>query len=94
MIGCIKYYDQPVYTFFPPIDLLYYKCDKCSSYDGGIYGKGPLMHYRSENAKTCHHDWKQITEETFAIEVHEKFDVDWSKEIPFFQRLNKYVMQE
>lgn len=91
LAGCFKYYDQPVFTYFPPIDQLYFKCEKCGSYDGGIYGKGPLNHYRSEKAKKCHHDWKPITDEQFAIEVNERFNIDWNKEIPFFQRLQKYV---
>jgi hypothetical protein len=86
--GC---YDRPVYGYLPPIALQYFTCDKCGSYDGGIYGKGPLKHYRSAEAKKCIHQWEEISEKEFAVGVSKHFNIDWSKEtMPFWQNLSKY----
>ncbi|HLD35855.1 MAG TPA: hypothetical protein VJC37_03965 [Planctomycetota bacterium] len=91
--GCAKY-DQPVYGLLPPIACQYFKCDKCNSYDGGIYGKGPLNHYSSAKAKKCVHQWREIAIQDFAIGISKDFNVDWSKETPWWQRLDEYVSKK
>ncbi len=65
-------YDRPVYRV-PPIARQYFKCPKCCSLDGGIYGKGPVEHYRSPGAARCVHDWQEITRAQFEEEVSRRF---------------------
>lgn len=65
-------YDRPVYRV-PPIARQYFKCPKCCSLDGGIYGKGPVAHYRSPAAARCVHDWQEITRAQFEEEVSRRF---------------------
>ncbi len=69
-------YNRPVYTFMPPIRLEFHKCIRCSSYDGGVYGKGPLEHFRSKQATRCKHDWQKISKNDFIIGVKKEFNVD------------------
>lgn len=80
--------NQPVYSILPPIAEEFYECSKCGSYDGGIYGKGPLKHYRTPQAEDCRHDWIQISRGDFATRVSRYFGVDWSAEpMPYWQNL-------
>ena len=72
-------YNRPVYTFMPPISLEFHKCFRCNSYDGGVYGKGPCEHFRSEKAKRCKHKWQQISKEAFITGVRSDFNVDLAK---------------
>ena len=72
-------YNRPVYTFLPPIKLEFHKCFRCNSYDGGVYGKGPLEHFRTENAKQCKHKWQEISKEQFITGVKSDFNVDLAK---------------
>lgn len=69
-------YDQPVYKLAPPIAREYYTCAKCNSFDGGIYGKGPLHHFRSNAAAHCHHDWRQIDYFHFLTGVNAQFGIE------------------
>jgi hypothetical protein len=91
-VTCHSPYDKPVYGFFPPIAAQYFKCTKCNSYDGGIYGKGPLKHYRAIDAKKCIHQWQEISMSDFAIGVNKDFNIDWSKDpMPYWQQLDEYT---
>ncbi len=88
-------YNQPVYNNLPPIIQEYYKCKKCNSFDGGIYGKGPLKSFRSEKANKCIHKWGKIKIEEFAQGVNEHFSIDWRNEsMPFWKKLNEYIKKE
>lgn len=71
---------------FPPIAQEYYHCKHCGSLDGGIYGKGPTRHFRTEQGKTCTHDWQLISRDEFIKIGTERFHIDWSQEIPFWQQ--------
>jgi hypothetical protein len=73
-------HDQPL----PPITHEYFACEKCGSLDGGIYGKGPVKHFRTKTGHWCVHDWRLIDRAEFKRQATEVFGVDWSKEIPFW----------
>ena len=38
----------------------YYKCEKCRSLEGGIYGKGPMKILHSKKSIWCIHKWEEI----------------------------------
>ena len=71
------------YASLPPIAHEYYECEKCSSLDGGIYGKGPTRTFRTIGGQFCIHTWNEIERRQFKRLASERFSVDWSKE-PFF----------
>ena len=73
----------------PPIVQEYWACSKCGSLDGGIYGKGPLVHFRTQHGATCVHKWVRITREDFLHRASSEFGKDWTKEMPFWQRSNE-----
>jgi hypothetical protein len=77
--------DRPPHAFLPPIAEEYYVCAKCGSLDGGIYGKGPLAHFRSAGAATCRHQWMQITFADFKRQAQTRFPVQWA-DAPHFLR--------
>lgn len=87
--ACGQSYNQPVYRILPPVTLEYYKCTLCQSYDGGIYGKGPLKHYRSPESKSCIHKWSKVPRSIFFPEVSHKFNVHWEEEGQWWQNQNK-----
>ena len=62
----------------------YYKCEKCQSLEGGIYGKGPMKILHSKKSNWCIHKWKEINIKEFNELGTDWFKIDWSKEIPFW----------
>lgn len=66
------------------IEMAFFKCEKCRSLEGGIYGKGPFKSLRSPDAKACVHDWQPIDMVEFKKLGTEWRGVDWTKEIPFW----------
>lgn len=54
------------------IERAYFKCEKCKSLEGGIYGKGPLKYMHSPKSMECVHDWQRIEKDKF-----EKLSVEW-----------------
>jgi hypothetical protein len=66
------------------IEMAFFKCEKCHSLEGGIYGKGPFKSLRSPEAKTCVHDWQAIDMAQFKELGSEWRGADWTKEIPFW----------
>jgi hypothetical protein len=68
------------------IEQAYYYCNRCDSLEGGNYGKGPFKSLPGKGKTECVHDWKTISHQEFKKLATEKHGVDWSKEIPFWQR--------
>lgn len=68
VIGCLSCIrNRPPHAVLSPIAEEWYTCDKCNSLDGGIYGKGPLLHDRTASGYKCIHDWRMITAKEFRI---------------------------
>lgn len=85
LLSCVSVgKNHRVYKGLPPIAVEFYTCKKCGSYDGGLYGKGPLKHYRTRQGEDCWHDWTPISRREFAIGVSKHFGVDWSAERSHF----------
>lgn len=72
------------------IEMAFFKCEKCRSLEGGIYGKGPFKSLRSPDAKACVHDWQPIDMAEFKQLGTEWRGVDWAREIPFWSE-NKEI---
>lgn len=49
--------------YYGGIYVAYYKCTKCESLFGGIFGKGPTQ--KSIIDMTCRHDWHALTKDSF-----------------------------
>jgi|GEM_PF-3471103 len=58
----------------------YYKCEKCKSLDGGIFGKGPCKNFMTKKATFCIHKWEKISKSDFRIYATQWFNYDWTKE--------------
>jgi hypothetical protein len=71
------------------IDLSFFKCEKCKSLEGGIYGKGPFKSLHTIQAQNCVHDWQRIDMKEFKSLATERHSVDWSVEIPFWSEEQK-----
>jgi len=84
LVGCVTRYDRPPKTKM--IEMGFFSCPKCGSLSGGIFGKGPTRHYRSDAASRCVHDWLSITKSEFQRFATDHFGVDWSGEIYFWFR--------
>jgi hypothetical protein len=82
LTGCAARYDRPPKTKM--IDMGFFMCPKCGSLSGGIFGKGPIRHYRSDAAVRCVHDWQSITKAEFQTQATARFGVDWSGETYFW----------
>ncbi|WP_156781881.1 hypothetical protein [Leptospira tipperaryensis] len=85
-------YDRGPYLL-PPIAVEFFECQKCNSYIGGIFGKGPLLKYKSENAKQCIHHWEKTTASKFEEEVRSHFQIDLQKD-EWFQRIKSSNLSE
>jgi hypothetical protein len=66
------------------IEMAFFKCEKCRSLEGGIYGKGPFKSLHTPEAKACVHEWQAIGMEEFKILGTEWRGLDWTNEIPFW----------
>lgn len=62
----------------------YFKCEKCKSLDGGLYGKGPTRQFRTTDGKKCEHVWSKTTRADFRALAALRFNVDWSRDTPFW----------
>lgn len=83
LIGCV---DEK--TNQPPehqmIEQAYFKCERCKSIEGGIYGKGPFKKLHSKEAERCIHDWVRIDKEEFRKLGAQWYRVKWEDEIPWW----------
>jgi len=66
------------------IEMAFFKCEKCRSLEGGIYGKGPFKSLHALEAKTCVHEWRSIRRAEFKALGTEWLGIDWTKEISFW----------
>jgi hypothetical protein len=82
LTGCATRYDRPPKTKM--IDMGFFTCPKCGIFSGGIFGKGPTRHYRSDTAARCVHDWQSITKAEFQRQATDRFSVDWTGERYFW----------
>ena len=82
--GCFSKYNRP--PEHKMIEMAFFKCEKCQSIEGGIYGKGPFKSLHSEKAEHCIHNWIRIEKEEFKKLGTEWKGVDWSGETPFWTR--------
>ena len=82
LTGCATRYNRLPKTKM--IDMGFYTCASCGSLSGGIFGKGPTRHYRSDMASRCVHDWRSITMPEFQKLATARFAVDWSGEAYFW----------
>lgn len=71
------------------IELAFFKCEKCKSLEGGIYGKGPFKSFHATQAQNCVHDWQRIDMKQFKTLATEWQGIDWSSEIPFWSTEQK-----
>ena len=89
-IACLVVGCAGCYTDRPPehkmIEMAFFKCEKCRSIEGGIYGKGPFKSFHSEDAKTCVHNWQKVSRKEFKNLGTTWAGIDWTKEIPFWSR--------
>ena len=81
--SCASRYNQPPKTMM--IEEAFFACSKCGSLDGGIFGKGPVMHLSSADAAHCVHTWRTVSKSEFEALATQRFGVDWSKEIPYWR---------
>jgi hypothetical protein len=82
LTGCETRYDRSPKTQI--IEMAFFTCPKCGSLSGGIFGKGPTRHYRSDSAARCVHNWKSITKSEFQRQATDRFGIDWSSEKYFW----------
>ena len=66
------------------IEAAFFKCEKCLSLEGGIYGKGPFKSLHTAGASGCVHHWQRIERKEFRDLATRWSGVDWSKEISFW----------
>lgn len=66
------------------IEVAFFKCEKCKSLEGGIYGKGPFKSLHSTQASRCVHEWQRIDREEFKALGTKWSGIDWAAEIPFW----------
>lgn len=66
------------------IEQAFFKCDKCHSLEGGIYGKGPLKKLHSDRSDSCIHDWQRIRKAEFRQYGKDWNGIVWLEEIPFW----------
>ena len=76
------------------IEMAFFKCEKCHSLEGGIYGKGPIKSLHSPEAKACVHDWRPIARVEFKKLGTEWKGVDWTKEIPFWNLETNRILNQ
>lgn len=62
------------------IEQAYFKCEKCDSIQGGIYGKGPVKLLDSDKAQTCFHKWQRIDRTEFKKLGIDWFNINWEQE--------------
>lgn len=82
LTGCATRYNR-----LPKIKMIemgFFSCPKCGSLSGGVFGKGPTRHYRSDSAWRCVHDWQHVTMNEFQKMATDRFGVDWSGEAFFW----------
>lgn len=71
-----RVYKRSVYRNWTHVRAEFYVCPKCKSYEGGLYGVGPIRYYRSKDTASCIHDWVLITKDEFITGVKNDFNVD------------------
>jgi len=82
LAGCATRHDRPPRTRM--IEVGFFTCPKCGSLSGGIFGKGPTRHYRSDTAARCIHGWRSVAKPEFQRLATDRFGVDWSRETYFW----------
>ena len=68
------------------IEMAFFKCDKCRSLEGGIYGKGPFKSLHTPQAAQCVHNWQKISRDEFKALATQWQGVEWGSEIPFWTK--------
>ena len=68
------------------IDKSYWRCEKCGSLQGGIWGKGPTKFFDGPNRRWCVHRWEEISRDEFKRLASEQYGEDWSQESDRWQR--------
>jgi len=66
------------------IEMAFFKCEKCRSLEGGIYGKDLVRSLHTPQAKRCVHDWQRVSRDEFKTLATEWQGVNWSADIPFW----------
>lgn len=88
LVGCIGFQtDRPPEHLM--IEMAFFKCEKCHSLEGGIYGKGPFKSLHSPTAKACVHEWRKISRAEFRMLGTRWDGIDWQSEIPFWSSPDK-----
>jgi len=67
------------------IEQAFFKCNKCRSIEGGIYGKGPFMKLHDEKAAACVHRWQRINKDEFKELAEGWHDVNWGTPVGFWE---------
>jgi hypothetical protein len=77
-----------------PVEMAFFKCEKCRSLEGGIFGKGTEKLYSPKSEK-CVHDWQRISKKEFKKLGTQWRGVDWKREgIGFFWQNDEPDKQE
>lgn len=66
------------------VEMAFFKCEKCKSLEGGIYGKGPFRSLHTPEAQKCVHDWQRTSKEEYKALATQWQGVDWSSAIQFW----------
>lgn len=68
------------------VEMAFFKCEKCRSLEGGIYGKGPFKSFHSPQARTCIHQWQKINLGEFRTLATNWMGCDWTQEGQWWNR--------
>ena len=68
------------------IEQSYFKCTASKSLVGGNWGKGPFKRIGPEKSSCSASEWIRVEKKEFRKLATEWHDVDWSKEISFWNR--------
>jgi hypothetical protein len=72
---------------YKAIEQAFFKCSRCKSLEGGIYGKGPFKTFRSAKADACVHCWERVTMVEFKQLASEWFGASWDDEILYWSSM-------
>lgn len=77
-------FDRKPYRFLPPKGEVFFRCGKCASLEGGIYGRGPFERLRTTKAGWCRHAWKTVTALEFMRFAQETFSFQLEARNPWW----------
>lgn len=67
------------------IEQKYFKCEESKNLRGGNFGVGPTKRFGPTEAACTEAEWVEVDKAEFKRLATSWYEVDWSKEIPFWQ---------